>query len=78
MTDPETEKVILPMFQLILQMHQDIIMIKMETANIHRVFNKVKEEEPAKNLSKRQQQKQDLEHRMMEEKLQVIKKLIQS
>jgi len=78
MTDPELEKTILSMLQIILEIHQDITMIKMETANIHRIFNKVNEDEPAKKLSKKQAQRIDLEKRIADEKLNLVKKIIQS
>lgn len=78
MTDPELEKTVLSMLQLILEMHRDIIMIKMETANIHRIFDKVNEDEPSKKLSKKEAQKLDLEARIANEKLNVVKKIIQS
>lgn len=78
MSDPELEKAISQILKMLVDMHQDITLIKTETANIHRIFYKVNGDEPKKQLSKKQAQIKDLKSRIASEKMNIIKKIAEA
>lgn len=62
---------------MVCAMQTKIDAIEAKTDNIHRIFNKVKEEPITKKLSPKQQRAKDLKDEIEAERLEIIKKLTQ-